>query len=90
MIVYDPLPTSADCCFVAIQAALIQIGEEAKHVSSDVFVSSAWTDVDVKAMQDLLWKENCLANRVRKDVHLQPFEWYVECCGIRVGSNPAS
>lgn len=89
MIHYDPLPTPADCSFTSIQAALLQIGEAARHVSSDVWVSSAWPAEDVKALQDLLDKENCLANRVRVDKFIRPHEWYVECGnGERVGSSP--
>lgn len=85
---YDPLPTPADCSVVAIQAALLQLGEIAKYVSSDVFVSESWTDEDVESLNHVLEVENCLANRVRKSKWLKPFEWYVECCGNRVGCNP--
>lgn len=89
MIQYNPLPTPADCSLTSIQAALLQIGEAARHVSSDVWVSSVWPPEDVKALQDLLTKENCLANRVRIDHFIRPHEWYVECgSGERVGSNP--
>jgi hypothetical protein len=69
-------------------AALDQIGDEAKRVSSDVYVSAAWPPEDMVRMQAYLQEQNCLANRVRKDSRLKPFEWYVECCGKRVGSDP--
>lgn len=85
---YDPLPTPADCSCISVQAALRQIGEQATRVSSDVYVSTAWTHADVKSFCDFLVRENCFANRVRKDADLRPFEWYVECCGTCVGSNP--
>lgn len=85
---YDPLPTSADCAVATIEWALNQIGEEAKHVSSDVYVSDRWTPDAVSELQTDLQERNCLANRVRVDHNLRPFEWYVECCGKRVGSNP--
>jgi hypothetical protein len=90
MMQYDPLPTAADCRLPAINAALAQIGSEATAVSSDVYVSTAWTDRDVESLQKLLQDEGSLANRVRKDKNLRPFEWYVECCGKRVGCNPPS
>jgi hypothetical protein len=84
---YEPLPTSADCCVVTIEAALNQIGEEAKRVSSDVYISNCgiWQAHDLQA---ILQERDCLANRVKVDDNLRPFEWYVECCGTRVGSNP--
>lgn len=86
---YDPLlPISADCTVATIEAALDQIGEEAKRVSSDVFVSDRWTEEDVRRLKSALQERNCLANRVGIDRNLRPFEWYVECCGTRVGSNP--
>lgn len=85
---YEPLSTCADCCFASIEAALSQIGEEAKHVSSDVYVSDKWSPEDVRKFRDYLLEQGCLANRVRIDRNLRPFEWYVECCGTRVGCNP--
>lgn len=85
---YEPLPTSADCCVATIEWALKLIGEEAKHVSSDVYVSDKRTPEYVSNLNSDLQEINSLANRVRIDRNLRPFEWYVECCGIRVGSNP--
>lgn len=90
MTFYRPLPIPADCSVVTIKAALEMLGEQAAHVSSDVWVSRAWPDVDKEALAEALIKEGCLANRVRTDRHLDPHEWYVECCGDCVGSNPLS
>ena len=89
--IYDPLlPITADCCVSTIEAALNQIGEEAKHVSSDVYVSDRWTPDEIAGLQAALQERNFLANRVRIDRDLRPFEWYVECAGTCVGSNPPS
>lgn len=85
---YHSLPIPADCSVATIEWALKQIGEEAKHISSDVYVSSRWTPVDIQALKTDLQGSNSLANRIRIDRNLRPFEWYVECCGTCVGSNP--
>lgn len=87
---YDPLPVPADCSVSTIQWALKQIGEDAKHVSSDVYVSNRWSVDDVRGLQTALEEQGSLANRVRIDPNLRPYEWYVECCGSRVGCNPTS
>lgn len=87
---YKPLPTPADCSLTTIKAALELLGDVAKHVSSDVWVSSAWPDSDKEALQKALNEEGSLANRVRTDKHLAAHEWYVECCGACAGSNPPS
>lgn len=85
---YRQLTIPCDCCVATIEEALRQIGEEAKHVSSDVYVSDRWTPEDVSKLTAALQEYNSLANRVRIDRRLKPFEWYVECCGKCVGSNP--
>jgi hypothetical protein len=83
---YKPLSVPSDCCVVSIEEALYQIGEEAKHVSSDVHVSDRWTPAAISELKSAL--RDSLANRVSVDRRLKPSEWYVECCGTRVGSNP--